>query len=97
MKKHEVVWSTRAIGQRYIISEWYKEKLGKIASVHFNNDLNETIDAISIMPTIGTFSAKFSSERFQYYTIPIHKRYILIYRFTAQRVYIFAIRSTLMK
>lgn len=96
MEKHEVVWSTRAIGQRFIISEWYKNKLGEIASTHFNNDLNNTIDAISAMPTIGTYSDKFSSNKYQYYTIPIHKKYILIYRYTSKIVYILAIRSTLM-
>lgn len=62
MEKHEVVWSTRAIGQRFIISEWYKDNIGEIASTHFNNDLNNTIDAISAMPTIGMYSAKFSSS-----------------------------------
>lgn len=96
MEALEVVWSTRAIGQRFLVSEWYKEQLGEIASVHFNNDVNSTVDALSSMPTIGTPSPKFSTSRHQYYTIPIHKKYIIIYRFTQKRLYILAIRSTLM-
>ena len=96
MSKRQIKWSAKAVGQRKLITDWYQTTLGNLAAMHFNHDVNSTVDSLSQMPTIGRIDLKFSSAKFQYYSFVFHKRYAIVYRFTSRTLYIIAFRATQM-
>ena len=97
MTKRKVKWSVKAIGQRILITEWYQTTLDDLAAIHFNRDVNSTVDSLVSMPTIGKIDSKFSTEKRKYYSFVFHKKYAIVYRFTTRTLYILAFRATRMK
>ena len=96
MNRRKIKWSSKAVGQRILISEWYQTTLGDIAVKHFNNDVNSTVDTLVSMPTIGKVDLRFSKDRYKYYSFVFHKKYSIVYRFTSRTLYIIAFRATQM-
>ncbi|MBQ9641021.1 MAG: type II toxin-antitoxin system RelE/ParE family toxin [Bacteroidaceae bacterium] len=96
MAVRKVKWSTKAIGQRQLITEWYAEHVGRLAAVHFNRDVESLVAMLSAMPTAGRIAPRFSSNKYTYYSFVLHSKYLVIYRFTSKVVYIQALRSTQM-
>ena len=64
MAVRKVKWSTRAIGQRQLITEWYAEHLGNLAAIHFNRDVESVVSTLSTMPSIGRITSQFSTEKY---------------------------------
>ena len=96
MIKRKIKWSSKAVGQRQLISDWYQTTLGDVAVKHFNNDVNSTVDSLVSMPTIGRIDLRYSTDRSDYYSFIFHKRYSIVYRFTSRTLYIIAFRATQM-
>ncbi|MBR2153386.1 MAG: type II toxin-antitoxin system RelE/ParE family toxin [Bacteroidaceae bacterium] len=96
MAVRKVKWSTKAIGQRQLITDWYVEHVNYLAAVHFNRDVESVVATLSAKPTVGHIAPRFSSSKYTYYSFVFHAKYLVIYRFTSKTIYIQALRSTQM-
>lgn len=95
MGRRIIKWSKRSINSRDKIAEWYMNEMGKASVIKFLKDLYTTAESISDMPTIGVCDELCSTEKRKYYSVAIHPKYRLVYRYTTRTVYIVGIRSNL--
>lgn len=93
MGHRTIKWSIRSLKNADKIAEWYISEMGTQAAVKFLKDLYSTAENVVEMPTIGILDEVCSSAKRRYYSVPIHPRYRLIYRYTSRTVYIVGIRS----
>lgn len=95
---HRIIkWSKRSITNRDKIAEWYLNEKGKHAVAKFLKDLYSAAENIADMPTIGIYDEVCSTEKRKYYSVMIHPKYRLVYRYTSRTIYIVGIRSNLRK
>lgn len=97
MGRRIIKWSKRSITSRDKIAEWYLHEMGQHAVTKFLKDLYSTAESIADMPTIGIYDEVCSTEKRKYYSVMIHPKYRLIYRYTSRTIYITGIRSNLRK
>lgn len=55
MEHRTLKWYTRALKRIDEIALWYEKNVGEKASENFINDTLKTVNALSLMPTIGKF------------------------------------------
>ena len=60
-------------------------------------DLYSAAESVAEMPTIGIYDDVCSTEKKRYYSVMIHSKYRLVYRYTSRTIYIVGIRSNLRK
>ncbi len=97
MASRNIKWSKTVQTRIKEIFDWYAREVDHLAAEHFIQDVLSTANIVSQMPTIGTKDTRRSTEGKMYYSILIHPKYRLIYRFTSRTIYIVAIHCTLMK
>ena len=95
MGRRTIKWSKRFITSRDKIAEWYLTEMGRLAVIKFLKDLYAAAESIADMPTIGILDEVCSTETRKYYSVMIHPKYRLVYRFTSRNIYIVGIRSNL--
>lgn len=97
MEKLIVKWNKKALEQFKSIAFWYSENMGLQAAIHFAEDTRKSVDILSRMPQIGKAELKYATKQTCYYSMLIHPKYRLIYRFTSTTLYVVAFRATMMK
>jgi len=68
---------------------------GKEFVCSFLKDLNSAAESVADMPSIGKLDSVCSTDKRKYYSVLIHPKYRLIYRYTASSVYFVGIRCNL--
>ncbi len=92
-----IVWKERAKQSHIKIARWYRDYLATSAAQQYLQGMEQTINVLAKMPSIGTINHQLSTEKTTYYEFVAHPRYKITYRFTSRTLYIVGIRSTLMK
>lgn len=97
MGRRTIKWSKRSINSRDKIAAWYSDEMGNPAVIKFLKDLYSAAESVAEMPTIGIYDDVCSTEKKRYYSVMIHPKYRLVYRYTSRTIYIVGIRSNLRK
>lgn len=97
MENLNIRWSKIAIRQHQEIIEWYHTTLGQKAASKYINDFERTLEIASKFPLIGLLDERRSNNTYKHYSILIHPKYRLIYRFDSSTLFVEAIHCTLMK
>lgn len=92
----KIVWSVKATDRYLQILQWYQDERGNAFALNFFKGIQDTIQTLAQMPTIGTLDKRLSSSRMKYYTFLSHPKYRIIYRFTKTTLYIVTIHATMM-
>ncbi len=77
------------------VYNWYWHNLELKAANAFLKDTYHTIELVSKFPLIGTILN--GNRKTPLYSFPIHRKYLLVYRFNKTSIYIIAIRATMKK
>lgn len=93
----KIVWSDKATERYLQILRWYQSERGNTFALKFFEGIQNTIQTLAQMPTIGTLEQHRSTSRMKYYTFLSHPKYRIVYRFTKTTLYIVTIHATLMK
>ena len=93
----QIKWYKRAESRVYEIHSWYRLNMGLTAANHFYADLLRTAELVAEMPTIGTPFNVCLNNKYTYYSVSIHPKYRLVYRFTSRTIYIVAIYCTMQR
>ncbi|MCI1683957.1 MAG: type II toxin-antitoxin system RelE/ParE family toxin [Bacteroides sp.] len=94
MESLKIVWNKRAVRRNREIATWYKNQMGYSVAVAYIEGIADTINTLSHTPHIGKF--EFSIGKNKYYSFLSHPKYRILYRFTKTRLYVVAIRATVM-
>lgn len=97
MENLKIKWHKRSQNQFDKIATWYSCNMGAKAAMHFAEDVSKTVKTLSHSPQIGILEEKRSTDKMKYYSILVHPKYRIIYRFTKTTLYIVAIHATMMK
>ena len=97
MENLKVKWYKRPQNRFDRIATWYSCNMGAKAAMNFSEDVRKTVVILSHSPRIGTLDERRSTAKTKYYSILIHPKYRIIYRFTKTTLYIVAIHATMMK
>lgn len=93
----KIIWRSDALTFLDHTSKWYETHMGYKAGLHFVQGVYDTVETLSHSPQIGTFDEVNSTAKTKYYSFLSHPKYRIIYRFTKTRLYVVAIRATMMK
>lgn len=93
----KIIWKKRALSRVETIAQWYEENMGYTAERHFLQGIQEVVDTLSQMPTMGKPYSGKTSRRIKYYSFVAHPKYIIIYYFTSKSIYIVTIFRVLKK
>lgn len=97
MGYRNIKWSANSIANARKVYQWYVANVDTLAARHFMRDLLYTAKVVSGQPTIGKLDVRRSTSTRKYYSMPIHPKYTIIYRFTSRTLYIVTLHCTLMR
>lgn len=97
MENLKVKWYKRSQNQLDKIATWYSCNMGAKAAMHFTEDVSKTVKTLSHSPQIGILEERRSTDKMKYYSILVHPKYRIIYRYTKTTLYIVAFHATIMK
>lgn len=97
MENLKVKWHKHSQSQFDRIATWYSCNMGAKAAMNFSEDVRRTVMLLSHSPRIGVLEKRRSTVKTKYYSILVHPKYRIVYRFSETTVYIVTIYATMMK
>ena len=88
MENLKVKWHKHSQSQFDRIATWYSCNMGAKAAMNFSEDVRRTVMLLSHSPRIGVLEKRRSTVKTKYYSILVHPKYRIVYRFSKTTVYI---------
>ena len=92
-----IIWRKRALRDLNDVAAWYNANMGCSSASKVVRSAEETVRLLSLQPGIGIFHPELSNNSLRYYSFPIHPFYRIVYRYTADTLYVCALRANRMK